>query len=283
MTFERRTIEPVPGRRVSVDLLVPPDLRSIDLDAPAGPRSAQMLERAHAALADWQPHDEQDEDARERARRVRELRRGERQLDGAGPLVEREDAELTSDVQDERIVAAEQLARELAADPPITGDGIAQLHMVIAGLPSPDAWRDHVVWMGDGRGPSDAAVHPASPERIASAMDELDRMLRSGGDPVIRGALVFAQIPAIHPWSDGNGRTGRVAADACLAAGLHPSGRGPRASDVLGARFDATRVGLEAWWRDGDLDSWLAMYAGAVVQAAANRPRSRGRWLRKRR
>jgi hypothetical protein len=284
MSFEQRTIEPVPGRRMQIDLLVPPDLRSIDLQHAPGPRSREMLERAHAALATWRPGAEQLDEARARVRRSRELRRGEQGGDADGPLLERAASERPSGEDVDRVVDAERLAVELAAAPPITLDGIGRLHAAVVGAARPLPWRTEVTWMGDRSGPNtEQRFQPAAPERVPGAMEELERFLARDGDPVLRAAVVFAQLPIIHPWHDGNGRTGRVLADAALAAGLPHGGRGPRVSDQLASLFHAAVVGLDAWRVDGDLDSWVAMFAGATVQATTIRSASRRGLLRKRR
>jgi hypothetical protein len=139
--------------------------------------------------------------------------------------------------------------------------------------------------MGDRSGPDlEQAFQPAAPERIPAAMSELEHLLAREGEPIIRAALAFAQLPIIHPWDDGNGRTGRLLADAVLAASLPHGGRGPRVSDLIARKFHAARLGLDAWRVEGELDPWVAMYAGAVVQCceADAEPRVRRRLLRRR-
>jgi hypothetical protein len=285
MTVDRRTIEPVPGRRVSIDLLVPPDLRAIDHGAAPGPRSAPMLERAAVALASWQPRPEDDDAARERIRTARELRRGERSLDGGAPLVEREAAERTSDEDVDQILAAERLARRIAASGQPKLDDIGALHAAAIGASAAVPWRTDVIWMGDRSGPStESPFQPSAPERIPGAMAQLERFLAGDADAIGRAAVAFAQLPVIHPWPDGNGRAGRLLGDTVLAASLEHGGAGPHVSDRIARSFHAAQHGLTAWWIEDDLDSWVAMYAGAVLQCceADAEPRTRRRLLRRR-
>jgi Fic family protein len=58
------------------------------------------------------------------------------------------------------------------------------------------------------------AYTPPSPECIAQQMADLDRFIndaaRFPADPLIKMALIHHQFESIHPFYDGNGRTGRI-------------------------------------------------------------------------
>lgn len=55
---------------------------------------------------------------------------------------------------------------------------------------------------------------PPSPEHLADLMGELDRFINDekmfDADPLIKMALIHHQFESIHPFYDGNGRTGRI-------------------------------------------------------------------------
>jgi Fic family protein len=55
---------------------------------------------------------------------------------------------------------------------------------------------------------------PPSPDRLADLMGDLDKFINDEGrfdvDPLIKMALVHHQFESIHPFYDGNGRTGRI-------------------------------------------------------------------------
>lgn len=55
---------------------------------------------------------------------------------------------------------------------------------------------------------------PPEPDRIPAMMGELDRFINDGAvfpaDPLIKMALIHHQFETIHPFYDGNGRTGRI-------------------------------------------------------------------------
>lgn len=58
----------------------------------------------------------------------------------------------------------------------------------------------------------EVVFEPPSPERVPDLMAELERYLHTDGpeDPLVRMAVVHHQFETIHPFYDGNGRTGRI-------------------------------------------------------------------------
>ena len=63
---------------------------------------------------------------------------------------------------------------------------------------------------GDGN----VVYRPPSPEHIDRLMSDLDRFINDSeafdADPLVRMALIHHQFESIHPFYDGNGRTGRI-------------------------------------------------------------------------
>jgi Fic family protein len=55
---------------------------------------------------------------------------------------------------------------------------------------------------------------PADPDQVGPLMGELERFVNDddlfAADPLIRMALIHHQFESIHPFYDGNGRTGRI-------------------------------------------------------------------------
>jgi Fic family protein len=66
--------------------------------------------------------------------------------------------------------------------------------------------------LADGAG--NVVYTPPSPEHLPSLMGDLDRFInapeRYDADPLIKMALIHHQFESIHPFYDGNGRTGRI-------------------------------------------------------------------------
>lgn len=97
------------------------------------------------------------------------------------------------------------------------------------------------------------------------------RFVRSDGHPFIwrlgLAGLVHAQFGTIHPFMDGNGRTGRALVHVVLRRrGLAPS-YVPPVSVILAADRSGYSRGLTAF-RQGDIDGWLMRFSVATARAA---------------
>lgn len=111
--------------------------------------------------------------------------------------------------------AAIHLARDL------TVASIREVHRVLMGdqpRHTPGEWRDQPVWIG-ARSDSPVGASYVAPHypHIPHLMDDLvvfmnDSLL----SPLISVAVAHAQFETIHPFSDGNGRTGRALAQSML-------------------------------------------------------------------
>lgn len=73
-------------------------------------------------------------------------------------------------------------------------------------------WRDRPVWIGGGAiSPHTASFVPPHHERVDELMDDLMAFCRRTDWPVLpQVAIAHAQFETIHPFPDGNGRTGRA-------------------------------------------------------------------------
>ena len=79
-------------------------------------------------------------------------------------------------------------------------------------------WRDDQVWIGGSDyGPHQADFVPPHPDRVPDAMTDLIAFAERDDIPaLIHAALVHAQFETIHPFPDGNGRTGRALVHSIL-------------------------------------------------------------------
>lgn len=76
---------------------------------------------------------------------------------------------------------------------------------------TPGEFRRSQNWIGGGS-PNTARFVPPPPSEMMRCLDDLEKFLYSEDEypPLIKSALVHAQFETIHPFLDGNGRTGRL-------------------------------------------------------------------------
>ncbi|MFJ1459802.1 Fic family protein [Nocardia sp. N2S4-5] len=81
-------------------------------------------------------------------------------------------------------------------------------------------WRTQQVWIGgDNYGPHGASFIPPHRDHVPAAMADLMAFTRRDDIPILaHAALAHAQFETIHPFTDGNGRTGRALIHAMLRA-----------------------------------------------------------------
>ena len=78
--------------------------------------------------------------------------------------------------------------------------------------------RDRWVWIG-GRSPVTASYVAPRHEAVPAAVEDLVLFLqRRDLDPTVQAAIAHAQFETIHPFTDGNGRTGRAIVSSLLRA-----------------------------------------------------------------
>jgi Fic family protein len=75
----------------------------------------------------------------------------------------------------------------------------------------PGEFRSTQNWIGGGS-PNTARFVPPPPAELLRCLDDLEKFFYSENvyPPLIKAALVHAQFETIHPFLDGNGRTGRL-------------------------------------------------------------------------
>ncbi|MBE2279026.1 MAG: Fic family protein [Ignavibacteriaceae bacterium] len=76
---------------------------------------------------------------------------------------------------------------------------------------APGEFRTSQNWIG-GTMPGNAQYVPPPPHEMTASLDDLEKFLHKRDNllPVIKAGLIHAQFEAIHPFLDGNGRTGRM-------------------------------------------------------------------------
>ena len=197
---------------------------------------------------------------------ARSLARAEvRQVQGIS--VGREAAEILANVD------AMQLA---VADASVGGLGAETLaaiqRVLMANAPATvgaGSIRTEQNWIGgNDYNPCGADFVPPPPEEVGHLLDDLREFCEDESlPPLVQAALAHAQFETIHPFNDGNGRTGRALVQIVLRRrGLAPA-YVPPISVVLAARRDAYIAGLGRF-RAGELAAWIEQFAVAAAQAA---------------
>lgn len=132
-------------------------------------------------------------------------------------------------------------------------------------------WRAEQVWIGgDSYGPHEASFVPPHHDHVPALIADLLRFAARGDLPVLsQAAIAHAQFETIHPFPDGNGRTGRALVHAMLRGhGLTRNVTVPVSAGLLtdtAAYFTA----LDAY-RAGDLAPIVERFAAASLAAITN-------------
>ncbi|GAB09602.1 hypothetical protein GOARA_043_00770 [Gordonia araii NBRC 100433] len=153
--------------------------------------------------------------------------------------------------------------------PIVTADIEHLQHVIEPRLPA--GLRTEQNWVGGpGWSPLRADFVPPPETEVRRLVDDVTGFASAtSGNPVVRAAIAHAQFETIHPFIDGNGRTGRAL--------IHPILRRADAvrntlipiSGVFAADPDSYIAGLTAF-REGDLDEWVIGFAHAAEVAAGD-------------
>jgi len=151
---------------------------------------------------------------------------------------------------------------------------ILAMHAALVARHEPDiagAWRHEQVWIGgDSFGPHGATFVPPHHDHVPSLMADLVGFIRRLDMPALaHAAVAHAQFETIHPFPDGNGRTGRALVHAMLRAhGLTRNVTVPVSAGLLtdtSAYFDTLTA-----YRAGDPAAIVERMAQASFAAIVN-------------
>lgn len=124
-------------------------------------------------------------------------------------------------------------------------------------------------WIGgNDYNPCGADFVPPPPDHVDALLEDLvGAVNRDDLPPLVQAAIVHAQFETIHPFEDGNGRTGRALIQVVLRrrgiAAIHV----PPISVILAAEREAYFAGLGEF-RFGDPVRWIERFATAAARAA---------------
>ena len=164
------------------------------------------------------------------------------------------------------------------ADLPLSVRLIREIHGKLlqgtrGGRLAPGELRRSQNWIGPaGATPDDATFVPPPFEEVPGALADLEKFLHREDDgipPLVRIGLAHAQFETIHPFLDGNGRTGRMLIAFFLCE------RGLLARPVLYLSHYLKRRRTEYYDRlqavrdAGDWEGWLAFFLRGVAEVGA--------------
>ena len=180
------------------------------------------------------------------------------------------------------VAAVEHALRIAAEDRTVTVDDVTDIHRVLMGDdPSAGQLRTQQNWIGPGSiwsTPLNAAYVPPPADRVPELLDDLVAFINeSQGHPLVNMAVAHAQFEMIHPFADGNGRTGRAIMQLMLQVSrISPSCTLPISSS-LALQRDAYITALNdahiecepaEHRRSGAMRAWIALAVDATADAA---------------
>lgn len=176
------------------------------------------------------------------------------------------------------IVANTRLMRAAVTGGEATADGIVDMHRVLMEESAPGiagVLRQEQVWIGGSDfHPGGALFVPPHHRHIEGLLGDLEEFMNRRDVPIlVQAAIAHAQFETIHPFADGNGRTGRALVHVMLRErGLTTAAALPISAGLLGD-LDAYFGALDAY-RNGDAEPIVDLFAQAALDSVA-----RGQWL----
>ncbi len=124
-------------------------------------------------------------------------------------------------------------------------------------------------WIGgNDYNPCGADFVPPPPEHVDSLLHDLcEATLDRSPPPLVQAAIVHAQFETIHPFDDGNGRTGRALIHVVLRRRGIATSYVPPISVVLATQRERYIRGLTGC-RSDDGGPWIEQFAAAAARAA---------------
>lgn len=134
----------------------------------------------------------------------------------------------------------------------------------------PGEFRTSQNWIG-GKTPTDASFVPPAPADMNKSLGDLEKFIHAKDDypSLIKAGLLHAQFETIHPFTDGNGRTGRM----LIAMYIHHAGLLELPVLYLSSYFKKYQKLYYQMLQnyhdeEADIDSWLEFFLEGVAEIA---------------
>jgi Fic family protein len=137
-------------------------------------------------------------------------------------------------------------------------------------------FRNNQVWIGKKGERIDKATYvPVDPLLVLDYMENLENyLLNNVENPLLKAGIIHYQFEAIHPFSDGNGRIGRL----IIPLFLHKNGMLFQPILYLSGYFEEHRSEYIEALHDVDVtqkyENWLKLFLGAVKEQAGETQRT---------
>jgi Fic family protein len=176
----------------------------------------------------------------------------------------------------ERYIAAVRRGVDRLPELPISQRLICELHAVLmsgvrGGDRTPGELRRGPVWIGSPTDSPETAIFvPPLPERIPGLLSDWERFVNEPPalPTLVRCALMHYQFETIHPFSDGNGRIGRLLVGLLLMQSGRLSAPLLYVSGYLEDRRQEYYSRLQAVRERGEVQEWLQFFLTAVRRQA---------------
>ena len=180
------------------------------------------------------------------------------------------------------IRAMEDALRLALGSHTITRDTICDIHRTLCAHTSLERWggviRDRQNWIGGNSfNPLDADFIPPAPEYVPALLDDLAAFCNDTViSPIEQAAIAHAQFENIHPFVDGNGRTGRALIHLIFKRRGLAEHLVPPVSLVLATHAKDYIAGVNGFAFDDKTESalanvkandWVSTFAGCCRQA----------------
>jgi Fic family protein len=134
----------------------------------------------------------------------------------------------------------------------------------------PGQFRVSQNWIG-GKTATDASFVPPAPDDMNRSLHDLEAFIHENDEypSLIKAGLVHAQFETIHPFVDGNGRTGRM----LIAMYIHHAGLLEEPVLYLSSYFKKYQKlyyqKLQGYHDDeSDIDGWLSFFLEGIIEIA---------------
>ena len=134
----------------------------------------------------------------------------------------------------------------------------------------PGEFRRSQNWIG-GKTPLDASFVPPAPTDMQNALDDFEKFIHADDEypSLVKAGLLHAQFETIHPFTDGNGRTGRM----LVAIYLHHAKLLEIPVLYLSSYFKKYQKlyyqKLQGYHdEDADIEAWLTFFLEGVAEIA---------------